>query len=529
MYKKAACFIFCIVFLFQTGLAQETCSIIPLPVHCERVNETFRIAPQTAVIVKEEAFSHAAYFFKNQLLHYTGIPLASNLVDNSAIVLQKDSTLKLPVGGYTIDMQANKVTITAAGKKGIFNGVVSLLQLALHAKQKHDTLFIPSWNIKDYPLYTWRGVMLDVSRHFFGVEVIKDILDQMALLKLNRFHWHLTDGTGWRIQINEYPRLALVGGIGNKTDSLAPAQYYTQQEIREVVAYAKARHIKVIPEIEMPGHATAANRAYPQYSGGGTGEYANFTFNPGLRGTYRYLTNILQEVAVLFPSGMVHLGGDEVSYGNESWKTLPAVEDLMQKHDLKDLKAVEHYFVRTMVDSALNYFNKVIAWDEAVDAGIPTDSTIIYWWRQNKPEQLGQALEAGYHVVMCPRLPLYFDFVQHRSHQQGRRWGGNFNTLKDVYQFSIHTYPVAEQAPQLILGIQANLWTETVQTEKRLEFLLFPRIAALAEAAWTKPQSRNYKAFLKRLQKQFTLWEQEDIYYFNPLAPEKTPEVIDKF
>lgn len=527
MPRKAVCLLIGIVLIFQNAFSQEICSIIPLPKHYTKVDATFLLSSNTSVIVKDSSFAHAAYFLKNQLLRYTGITLSSKESKNNVILLQKNNALRTKTGGYVIYMQDNKITIAAKDNKGIFNGVVSLLQLALHNPSKKNNRMLPCWNIKDAPLYPWRGLMLDESRHFFGKKIVKEVLDQMALLKLNRFHWHLTDAPGWRIQIKKYPRLTNVGGIGNKTDSAAPAKYYTQQDIREIVTYAKARHIKVIPEIDMPGHATAANRAYPKYSGGGTGRFANFTFNPGMAGTYKYLTNILKEVAVLFPSGMVHLGGDEVSYGSESWKKEPAVQQLMQQTNLDNLIEVEHYFFRRMTDSALHYFNKVSAWDEAVDAGTSPKSTIIFWWRHDKPQQLAKALKAGYHVVLCPRIPLYFDFVQDSSHLQGRRWGGKFATLKQVYQFSKHTYPEAEIAPHLILGIQANLWTETVKSERRLEFLLFPRIAALAEAAWTNPKFKDYTTFLKRLKKQFPLYEKEHIYYFNPLTPEKTPEVVD--
>ncbi len=518
-----------VILFFQNAFGQQSCPIIPLPAHHEKVNDAFLISSHTAVIVEDSAFFHAAYFLKNQFLRYTDIPLASKANRKPAIILKKNNDLNAPHGAYTIHMQANGVTIAAADKGGIFNGVASLLQLALLSAKQQDTIVLPCWNIKDAPLYSWRGVMLDESRHFFGKRIVKEVLDQMALLKLNHFHWHLTDKPGWRVQIKKYPRLALVGGIGNHSDSLAPAKYYTQQDIREIVAYAKARNITVIPEVDMPGHATAANRAYPQYSGGGTGRFGDFTFNPGKEGTYEYLTNILKEVAVLFPSGMVHLGGDEVSYGSKSWKNDSAVHRLMQKNKLNDLQAVEHYFFRRMTDSALHYFDKILAWDEVADDSIPEDSVIIFWWRHNKPEQLTKALNAGFRLVLCPRIPLYFDFVQDSSHRQGRRWGGNFSSLKQVYLFSDHTYPAAEQAPQLVLGMQANLWTEKVRSERRLEFLLFPRIAALAEAAWTAPQTRNYKAFLNRLKKQFDLYEKANIYYFNPLAPKKTPEAVDLF
>lgn len=518
--------------LFISGyvIGQSVCPVIPLPNQYVQVNGTFVLNKHTPVIVKDAAFMESAYFLENQLLRYTDISLAKQPGKAPAIVLQRTADhASVSRGAYSLDMSAKQIIISATDDEGIFNGVVSLLQLALQAKKDESTLSLGCWNIKDAPLYQWRGVMLDESRHFFGMQVVKEILDQMALLKLNRFHWHLTDQSGWRIQIKKYPLLTLVGGIGNHSDSLAPAQFYTQDEIREIVSYAKERHIMVVPEIDMPGHGTAANRAYPQFSGGGTGRFANFTFNPGKEGTYHYLTNILREVSILFPSGMVHLGGDEVSFGSKSWATDASVKALMKQHQLSDLKEVEHYFFKRMTDSALEIDNKVLAWDEVADASLPSDSIIIFWWRHNKPEQLDKALEKGYEVVLCPRIPLYFDFVQDSTDLDGRRWKGAFSSLEEVYAFSDNTYPVATQNTNLILGIQANLWTETVQSKKRLEYLLFPRITALAEAAWTDPDKRDYSQFLSRLKNQLALYRKKGIYYYDPFSPGKTPEVIDNY
>lgn len=526
MSKKAVFFSIVILFIFQQAFCQAVCPIIPLPNHYEKTDGAFSINNRTSVTVQDSSFLPEALFLKNQLLRYTGISLLSKGDNSSSIVLKKTNVTDGIKGSYTIKMRSGQTTIAAANQSGIFNGIISLLQLAIQSKETNNALKINCWNITDAPLYAWRGVMLDESRHFFGKRVVKEILDQMALLKLNRFHWHLTGAPGWRIQIIAYPLLSLIGGIGNHSDPLAPAQYYTQEDIREIVAYASARHIKVIPEIDMPGHATAANRAYPEFSGGSKGKYADFTFNPGKEGTYQYLTNILREVAVLFPSGMIHLGGDEVSFGSKSWGDDRGVQTLMQKENLNDLKDVEHYFFKRMTDSALQIYNKVLAWDEVADATLPSDSIIIFWWRHDKPEQLKKAFEKGYHVVLCPRIPLYFDFVQDSADQHGRRWKGSFSSLKQVYTFSDNTYPEATMGKDLILGIQANLWTETVLTKKRLEYLLFPRITALAEAAWTRQDIRNYQQFLSRLKDQLVVYKKEGIYFYNPLSPKETPEVI---
>lgn len=368
--------------------------------------------------------------------------------------------------------------------------------------------------------------MLDESRQFFGKEEVKKLLDEMAFYKLNRFHWHLTDQPGWRIEIKQYPRLALVGGIGNYHDSIAPAQYYTQQDISEIVAYAAALHISVIPEIDMPGHATAANRAYPQFSGGGSARHPEFTFNPGKEETYQYLSNILKEVDVLFPSQMIHIGGDEVSFGNEKWKTDPAVQDLMKRQQLSSLLDVEHYFLKRMADTVVKLNNSILGWDEVTASSLPPDKTIVFWWRHEKKEELKNALEKGYKVVLCPRLPFYFDFVQDSSDTVGRRWPGNlFNELKSVYDFSLNNLPgnVDKNSP-LIEGIQANLWTETVASKQRMYYLTYPRMIALAEAAWTQTDKKDFAKFEKKMKAVYPLLKAQGLYYFE--NPKRTPEPI---
>lgn len=485
---------------------------------------------QTPVIVQDSAFMQEAYYLENQILNFTGISVIKHPDNYPAIILSRSNNESLSRdGAYQLEMSPHQIRIIASNKDGMFYGVISLLQMISKSKQNNSSVSVPCWDIEDGPLYQWRGFMLDESRHFFGKEVVKEILNQMAWLKLNRFHWHLTDEPGWRLQIKRYPKLALIGGIGNDSDSLAPAKYYTQSDIREIVAYANKLHIKVIPEIDMPGHATAANRAYHVFSGGGTGKFASFTFNPGKEGTYHYLTNILREVSVLFPSGMIHLGGDEVSFGSQSWSKDSDVQKLMQLQHLENLNEVEQYFFQRMTDSALTLFNKVLAWDEAADDHLPKGKVIIFWWRQDKPEQLIKALNNGYDVVLCPRIPFYFDFVQDSTDVDGRRWQGDFSSLEKVYNFSLRPFQDAIKRRRQVAGIQADLWTETVQSKKRLEFLLFPRITALSESAWTNESDKNYVSFLDRLKQQLSLYKKEGIYYYNPFTPEKTPEVVDGY
>jgi len=517
--------IFHLIFLLlcQVTMAQQV-PVIPLPNQCSKAEGIFKIDNQTQIIAGESVAKSVVYFFQKELLRYTGIALRTAASSQQPAIYLKINKKEKNNEGYQLEMSPKAITISASGEEGLFRGITSLLQMIRTTTAKNGAVSLSCWNISDAPRFAWRGFMLDEARHFFGKEKVKSILDWMAFYKLNRFHWHLADQQGWRLEIRQYPRLTLVGGIGNYSSVNAPAKYYTQEDIKEIVAYAAERFITVIPEIDMPGHATAANKAYPEFSGGGSKNYPDFTFNPGKEGTYNYLSNILKEVDVLFPSQMIHLGGDEVHFGNENWNHDADVQALMKNKQLGDLKAVEGYFIRRMADSVMKLNNKVIAWDEATEQNLLVNNTIIYWWRHDKPEQLKLALEKGYPTVLCPRLPMYFDFVQDSTHKYGRRWKGDFNTLERVYQFSPESIPETANRTKNILGMQANLWTETVTSPQRLDFLIFPRISALAEAAWTESSNKDFKQFDNRLKSHLPLFDKDGLHYFDQSTLNKYSE-----
>jgi hexosaminidase len=518
--------LFLLLFIAINVSAQQQPSLIPMPNSLVQKEGSFTLN-QTTLIVANQQLQKLGWYLKNELLTFTKLSLvAVNQSEKPSIYLQLIDKGKNKANdeAYSLTIHTNKITISASTESGLFYGITTFLQLVRTAKTTNQTISIPNLVIQDQPAYVWRGIMLDESRAFFGKEKVKAILDWMAFYKLNRFHWHLTDEPAWRLEIKRYPKLTLIGGIGNYLNPNAPAQYYTQNDIKEIVSYAAERYITVIPEIDMPGHATAANMAYPAYSGGGSKAHPEFTFNPGKESTYPYLTNIVKETNVLFSSGLIHLGGDEVSYGNEKWKTDPEISNLKQKENLKDDKAVELYFMKRMADSVYQMNAKVLVWDEMADAGLPTDKTIIFWWRHDQPKQLQTALNNKYQTILCPRLPLYFDFVQDSTHQYGRKWSKLYNPIQNVYEFDASK--LAENAEQAknILGIQANLWTETVPTIQRLDYLLFPRISALAEAAWTTSVNKNTNGFLERIKTHLPLYKQAGLSYYDPFAPVKTPE-----
>ena len=508
-----------------TVFAQTVCPVIPLPATAKKASSTFTISNKTVIRLQDTSLRPQALYLQQELLrrYKINVPVSKNAAA-SMIVLKKEGS-GTNIDAYTLSMDKKTVTIAAAHREGIFNGVITLVQLTTTAAVHGNALAVACGNITDAPLYSWRGLMLDESRFFFGKEKVKSILDWMAFYKLNRFHWHLTDMPGWRLEIKKYPLLTTVGGIGNISDPKAPAAYYTQDDIREIVAYAQERYIEIIPEIDMPGHASAANRAYPAFDGGGTEKYPQFTFNPGKEGTYQYLADILKETDQLFPSQLIHLGGDEVTFGNAGWDTDSGIIRLKKAEGLTTRKQVEDYFIQRMADTVLQMHNKIMAWDEIATATLPADSTIVCWWRQEKPETLAMALGKGYSVLLCPRLPFYFDFVQDSSHKVGRRWKNDgFNTLQRVYDFNSISFPATHGHESQILGVQACLWSETIHSGSRLDFLLFPRISALAESAWTAPAKRNYQLFKARLKAQMPLYAKDGLYYFDIFAPGRHPE-----
>jgi hexosaminidase len=518
-----------LVLLSANAIAQQQkVSLIPMPNNLVQKEGSFLLNRET-VIVADQKLQKLSWYLKNELL--TGSKLSLTVFEQSekpAIYLRLADYRKNKVNeeAYALEISDKKITITASTESGLFYGITTFLQLVKTTKAINKQLSIANLSITDQPAYAWRGLMLDESRFFYGKEKVKAILDWMAFYKLNRFHWHLTDEPAWRLEIKQYPKLTLVGGIGNYFNPNAPAQYYTQAEIKEIVSYAAERFIMVIPEVDMPGHATAANMAYPAYSGGGSKAHPEFTFHPGKESTYQYLTNIVKETNVLFPSGLIHLGGDEVSYGNEKWKTDPDVTSLKQRENLKDDKAVEVYFMKRMADSVYRMNAKVLVWDEMADAGLDADKTIIFWWRHDQPKQLKTALNNNYQTVLCPRLPFYFDFVQDSAHQYGRKWGKLFNPIQQVYEFDAAQFVENAQQAKGILGLQANLWTETIPTTQRLDYLLFPRIGALAEASWTTKANKNTNAFMERIKTHLSLYRQAGLYYFDPFTPLKNPEPV---
>jgi hexosaminidase len=325
------------------------------------------------------------------------------------------------------------------------------------------------------------------------------------------------------MEIKRYPKLTAVGATGNYHDSAAAPAFYTQDDIREIVACAAERHIMIIPEFDMPGHATSACRAYPEVSGGGEGRWKDFTFHPCREQTYEFINNVIDEIVALFPSPYVHIGGDEVHYGNQSWFADPEIQRFIKDKGLKNEVGLEHYFIRRVVDMLASKGKTVIGWDEIVDAGVSPSKVAVMWWRHDRKYQFLKALEQGFKVVMTPRRPLYGDFVQHGSHKIGRFWNG-YNTIEDICRFPESIVNLMQGYEEQVAGLQMSMWTERIGDGNRLDYMVFPRLAAVAESGWTPAKSKECSLFMQKLPLLLKYLDWKNIYYFNPLNPLARPE-----
>jgi hexosaminidase len=366
--------------------------------------------------------------------------------------------------------------------------------------------------ISDAPRFSWRGLMLDVSRHFYSKPEVEKLLDVMALHKLNTFHWHLVDDQGWRIEIKKYPRLTSVGawragvGFGLPTNSTTAYRkdgryggFYTQKDIREVVAYAQKRHITIVPEIEMPGHSMAALTAYPELGSGPDpfkiplqGGVFRGIYSTASPKTYDFLENVLTEVFQLFPGKYIHIGGDEVPRG--SWTNDAACQALMQREGLKTKEEMQSWFTRRMEKFINAHGKTLIGWSEIRQGGLAQSAVVMDWIGGGR-----EAASAGHNVVMSPTTHCYFDGPQSRDKKSEPKASGGFVALRKVYSFEPVPSGLAPEFAGHILGAQGNLWTEMVPNLKHAEYMIFPRMFALAEVTWSPKETRNYDGFLRRL------------------------------
>ena len=408
-----------------------------------------------------------------------------------------------------MDIGADRIDIVADGEAGLFYGAVTLWQLLTQGKA--DRVEPPTLRIEDAPRFPWRGYMLDSARNFQSVGQIKKILDTMALHKLNVFHWHLTDDQGWRIEIKRYPRLAKVGGCripagdaGVDAATGKPVRHcgwYTQDDIRDIVAYAAARHITVVPEIDLPGHATAAIAAYPRL--GTEGKKIPVTAFRGIHSnlfnveesTFRFLDNVFAEVARLFPGEYIHIGGDEAI--KDQWKASKAVQAKIRELGLKDETALQSWFVHRLETILHSHGKRLLGWDEILEGGLAPDATVMSW---RGIEGGIEAAKQGHDVVMSPTSSMYLDYLQTDSPNEfPGRPAPRLIPMEKFYAFEPVPAQLDAAQRRHILGLQANMWTTDNRGFAGVEHNTFPRLLAVAETGWTPREKKDYASFLQRL------------------------------
>ncbi len=395
--------------------------------------------------------------------------------------------------GYELIVNPDRVIIRAPQPAGLFYGTQTLRQLLPGP--------IPCLRIEDKPRFSWRGAMLDVARHFFPKEFVKRYIDLLAFHKLNVLHLHLTDDQGWRIEIKKHPKLTQIGAWREETngDGKRYGGYYTQDDLREIVAYAAARHITVVPEIEMPGHALAALAAYPELSCTG-GPFKVRTrwgieqdvYCAGNEKTFEFLQEVLDEVLAIFPSQFIHIGGDECPKAR--WKKCPKCQARIKAEGLKNEHELQSYFIRRMEKYLSSKGRRLIGWSEIREGGLPKNAALMDW--------IGGAVEGasdGHDVVMSPTSHCYFDYYQSQDTANEPKAIGGYIPLSKVYAFEPVPAKLAPSFHQHILGAQANLWTEYISTPQQAEYMTFPRLCALAEVVWSPADTRNWDDFSARL------------------------------
>lgn len=504
-----------------TGRAAEPLPLVPLPASAVPEQGEFIVKANTPIRVAtgDAAALQAAQYFATLLQRTRGATLAvaNTAPSTPAIEFASDDTAPAGKEAYALTVTATGVRVHARDAAGLFYGGITLWQL-LTADAAHGfPMTLQGVRIEDAPRFAWRGFMLDSARHMQTVEQVKQVLDQMAQHKLNVFHWGLTNDQGWRVEIKRYPKLTQVGacripaGAAGHDAQGKPRPYcgfYTQEQVRDVVAYAAARHIAVVPEIEMPGHAQAAIASYPEF--GVTGKAPpvspDWGVNPYLynvdEGTFQFLQNVLTEVMALFPGQYIHVGGDEAI--KDQWQASESVQAHRRKLGLKDDMALQGWFTARIERFLNQHGRKLIGWDEILEGGLPPQATVMSW---QGTKGAVEAARAGHDVVLSPSNVTYFNRMQ--SDAADEPSGHDYPTpLKAVYDFEPVPPELDAAQSKHVLGAQANLWTEHVRTFDNVQHKTFPRLAALAEGVWTPKAQRDFSSFLQRLAPQLHRYRQ---------------------
>ena len=485
--------------------------IIPQPKEIHVYEGSFILDSTTQLFFSTEEQHKVVNWFNKELQNRFGWSsrIGSVPKENNSIVLVQDDSLADEA--YLLDITDDGIAIKAASEPGYFYAFQTLLQLAPVSKEKRmrSALEFNQLSITDQPRFQWRGAMLDISRHFFGPQTIKQLIDQMAAQKMNRLHLHLTDDTGWRIAIKEYPKLVEIGSRGDKTNPNGPAMYLTEKDARDITAYANERQITIIPEVDIPGHSGAIERAYPEFSGG------NNTLNIASEDAIKMIETVILRLAHLFNTNYVHYGSDEVRHHN--WEARPDMLARMNELKLKDQHEFEGWFDRRMADFIIESGLKPVAWDEASDFGV-NKGTILQWWRGEYPEVLHTAAERGYDIILSPVDYIYLDYPSDLK-ESGANWEGLHNgpnSMESMYRWNPIPETFNDTMSAHIVGIEAGIWTEFIDNQKRLEYMTYPRLSAVAEKGWTAEENIDWESFQERLSKQYLRYNMAGINYRIP-------------
>lgn len=519
-----------ILFSCKEPLPRPVVRIVPLPAEITDQEGLFTLTSSTKISISTESeqMRQIASFLTGHTEKYYGLinsVVISEKGDKGSVFLKLDENLKLGKEDYHLSVTNDEVLIEAATPNGLFYGTQTLIQLMPSTPKQATEIILPGVEIKDSPRFSWRGIQLDVSRHFMPKEFILKYLDYMAMHKLNIFNWHLTDDQGWRIEIKKYPRLTevgsvrkttMIGHINNPTgtDTIPSGGYYSQNDIREIVTYASQRFITIVPGIEMPGHALAALAAYPEL--GCTGvpyevatRWGTFSdvYCPGKEVTYTFMKDVIAEMTMLFPGKYIHIGGTDCS--EVRWEKCTQCQLKMKTDSMGAVHDLHNYFVRRIGKTLDSLGRDMIGWDEIVKDTLITKAVVMSWRGQTGGIA---AIKRKLQTVMSPAK--FCNFDQYQTNPRGEPLAvGGLLTLEQVYNFEPVPEDLSKQESRYILGAQANVWTQYMKTPEYVEYMTFPRAAALSEVLWSTKASRNYPWFKKRMLEQIKRYDAEGIRY----------------
>ncbi len=524
--------------LLANFLAAQSVSVIPQPLKVVQKDGVFKLPSAISIMADADNSDNASYL-KEVLAPYSKVAIKKAVKRGQGITLTTNVNLAESLGeeGYQLEINKHCIGIIGASAAGVFYGIQTLRQMLPLDASAQKTYELPLVSIEDQPRFSWRAFMLDEARYFKGEEQVKKLLDQMALLKMNVFHWHLTDDQGWRIEIKKYPKLTEVGASRSNTQiggwdskersGKAHSGFYTQEQIKDIISYAQQRHITIVPEIEMPGHASAAIAAYPWL--GTIGELTEVpvvfgklpdSFNVADARVYAFLEDVLDEVMALFPENIVHIGGDEVRF--EAWKNSETVQDFMVAKGLKTPADLQVYFTNRISNYLDANKHRMMGWNEILGGNVHewqkaedvevseqlAKSAIIHFWK-GSPELINEAVQGGYDIVNSYHIYTYLDYSY------------EYIPLEKAYEFNPIPDGLDAKYHHKVLGSGCQMWSEWIPEVSDMENMVFPRLAAYAEVGWTAMEQKNYQTFRNKLERLLKRWDNMGI------ALPKTFEKID--